>query len=207
MNTMQEKIGACFALFDQGRPAEALAGYEACLEEGASGPTYDAVLNGMMYALAALGRFDEARARGRELLSRAADEQERHVALHQLGMVARQADCWEEAQALFEQERALILRALPADQLALSANDYELACCLMHAGQLHAAFTQMNQAHQEALASGDAICLGCALRGLGEIHQRLGDTAAARRCFQAAASSFRAGGDPLGAQEAESLSP
>ncbi|MGI6696294.1 MAG: tetratricopeptide repeat protein [Christensenellales bacterium] len=202
-SSLQEELNRCFALFDQGLLQEAEAGYLACLKRihAPCGAYYVSAMMGLAYVTSALGKHEKARHYAAELLRLADNEEARHIALHQMGMVERVAKDYDKAQQLFEQEKALILTHFPDDTLKHAANSYELAYIKLLQGIPGEALSMMKDALENAQASGDAICLGCAQRGMGEIYAVMGEAKKAMESFEKARLTFLQGGDERGAQE------
>lgn len=96
----------------------------------------------------------------------APNDEELHIALHQAGMVERMAGNFEEAMRLFYQEEKVIQRAFPMDDLRIATNLYEQAYVNMKKGELALAEQMMTQSLEHAKSSDDAMCIGCAYRGL-----------------------------------------
>lgn len=80
---------------------------------------------GLAYVESALRSFGAARQHCGQMLAYAKSTQERHIAIHQAGMVERLAACYPQALALFAEEHSLLARHCPDSPLALSTNLYE----------------------------------------------------------------------------------
>ena len=90
---MQEKLAEAWRLFDIGdlRSAEVID--RECLEEAKEDDydSYAAVLMGLIYTQSFQGKYDEARTFVQNLIEIAPNDEEKHIALHQAGMVERMA--------------------------------------------------------------------------------------------------------------------
>ena len=80
---------------------------------------------GLIYAESFLEHFTEARTYASQLISCAIDHEEKHIAIHQAGMIERMAGVYDKAMNLFLQEEALIekisrMMHLPAPQISMS---------------------------------------------------------------------------------------
>ena len=124
---------------------------------------------GLIYAESFLEHFAEARTYASQLISCAIDHEEKHIAIHQAGMIERMAGAYDKAMNLFLQEEALIEKNFPDDALARSANLYEQGYVSMKLHDLPLAEKNMLSALDFAEKSNDLISIGCAYRGLGEI--------------------------------------
>lgn len=197
------EVNAVYPMLDEGRAEEAHARLRLLLDGGAGrdASVRSAALIAMGYAACALERFEEAREACRTLLAEAEGDM-RHIALHQLGMVERLAGELPRALALFEQELALLS---PEDAAALSANGYERALLRLKLGCVAEAETLAAQALDEAQRSGDAVCIGCAWRLMGEIAARQNRPDAAAQAWRESMQAFLRAGDPVGAQEVQRL--
>jgi tetratricopeptide (TPR) repeat protein len=125
------------------------------------------------------------------------------VMLHQLAMVERLAGRVGEVRGYLEEEREL---RQDADWLGLSANSYELGELALMEKNNSAAEDLMCRSLEEARKSGDAVCVACALRGLGTVLAARRECAdEAETCLQQSVSEFLRAGDELGATEVRQL--
>lgn len=118
-----------------------------------------------------------------------------HIAYHQLAMVEREAQHYELALAIIEQERDVIDST---DKLALSANAYEFAYLHFLLGHHAVAEQEMQKSLTLALESDDQVSQACAYRGLGEITAELS-------CFEKAKALFLHVNDEVGACQVDEL--
>lgn len=81
---------------------------------------------GLIYVESFQEHFAEARTYASQLISCAIDHEEKHIAIHQAGMIERMAGVYDKAMNLFLQEEALIekisrMMHLPALQISMSS--------------------------------------------------------------------------------------
>src|SRR5690606_18099615 len=105
------------------------------------------------------------------------------IALHQLGMIERLAEEYDAAISLFEEEFALRSKHLPDDHLGISANLYEQGYVAFLTGNFGSAHATLLQALSYGESAQDQMCVGCALRGLGEVEAARRNLMEARQYF------------------------
>lgn len=208
MNQIQRKITQAFELFDQGKVLEAEKLYEECLSELSDDKSveYQTALHGMGYVKAHLKKYEDARNIYEELLKIAEDQQnlvDQIVAIHQLGMVERMAHNYDEALAYFDKEYEWLKEIEENKQLMLAANYYEKGYIHFLKKDYEVAERFMGKSLDHAKASEDKVALGCAYRGLGEIHQATGRKKSADRFFERAIQCFKEVGDKHAVAEIE----
>lgn len=207
MDNFQEMISQAWMLFDDKRYDEARDVYIQC-HENMSKDDLSAevsVYMGLTYVEAFSGNYDLARDYANKLLSFATNEEDRHIYLHQLGMVERMAENYGTALSIFSDEESIINAAFPDGYDRLSANMYEQGYVNYRMGRIYEAKTLMKKAVSLAEKSEDFICKACACRGMGEILATMGDYAHAKEYFLKAIKEFRIAEDYKGAQEVETL--
>ena len=154
------------------------------------------------YVLAFGGEFDAAQevyTAQRELHRGQALE---HVALHQLGMVARMRGDAAQALALFEEEAELIRHLPDGEQPSKRAvNGYELGVNLRMLGRVAEARTALLAALGDAETVRDPMTLGCLHRAHGELASAEGGSP--QEEYALAAHFFRLAGDERAAGEVE----
>lgn len=204
---MQEKIAEAWRLFDIGEYAASEKIYEACLKEINENEydTYASILMGIIYTQSFQKKYDEARSFAKELVELAPNEEELHIALHQAGMVERMAGNYDEAMNLFHQEEELIQRVFPEDHLRVATNLYEQAYVSMKSGDLEVSEHIMRLSLEHAKDADDAMCMGCAYRGLGEIMNLHGERDSANSFFEQAIEAFKLSGDMIAVKEVEDM--
>lgn len=160
---------------------------------------------GIIYVASYLEKYEEARAYAKQLLEMARDEEAKHIALHQTGMVERMAGDYQCAMDLFLQEAEVIAEAFLSDDLRVAANLYEQAYCKMKMAELLYAMEMMQRALKHAIKSGDEMCIGCAYRGLGEIMRAIGSEKEASEYFEHAIEAFEKAGDIIAVEEIKAM--
>ena len=108
-------------------------------------------------------------------------------------------------QNCFLQEAEVIYTAYPEDDLRIAANLYEQAYVNMKIGVLDKAEEIMNRSLEHAKKSGDAMCIGCAYRGLGEIMKACGNTEQTHNYFEQAITAFELTGDSIAVDEVKAM--
>ena len=200
---MQEKIAEAWRLFDIGEFVASDEIYRECLSEVNKDDydTYSSVLMGLIYTKSFQEKYDEARNYAEQLIEIVPNEEELHIALHQAGMVERMAGQYEKAMEMFCQEEAVIHRMFPDDDLRIAANLYEQAYVNMKMGSLDLAEQVMMSSLEHAKKAKDAMCIGCAYRGLGEIMNVSERTELARDYYAYAIKAFEDAGDEIAVTE------
>jgi tetratricopeptide (TPR) repeat protein len=210
MNRLKRQISYAFELFDKGEILKSETIYLECLNEISDGMSieYKQVLHGLGYVKCQLKKFDEARSiynELRNLANRDGDITEESIAIHQLGMVERMAENYNEALHLFELELSLLENYSLLSDLSLATNFYEQGYVRLMKKEIVLAEEFMKKSLDHAKLSGDPICLGCSYRGLGEIYKAKVDVIAAVDYFNLAITSFRKGNDLEAVKEVEDL--
>ena len=200
---MQEKIAEAWRLFDIGDFEASETIYRECLEMTSEDDydTFASVLMGLIYTQSFLEKYDEARDYARRLLEIAPNEEEKHIALHQAGMVERMAGDYDRALEWFLQEEELIRKVFPKDDMRISANLYEQGYVNLKKESLQISAEIMKEALEYAKKSEDAMCIGCAYRGLGEIMYAQGKEDQAKDYFKQAIEAFELTGDEIAVKE------
>ena len=207
MNKIRKSLAMAWALFDKGDYQSAESLYLKCYDEisKSDAENFNTVLMGLMYTESFLKKYEEARKFGNLLLCEARNEEEKHIALHQLGMVERMAGNLSKANQLFVEEERLLFASFPNDYFRMSANLYE---------QGYIAFQMENYAQAEnimfmsldyAIKARDDVCMGCAYRGMGEIMKAVGKVKTAMDYFEKAIVSFANAGDLIAVEEIKSV--
>lgn len=204
---MTENLSKAWALFDTGNYTDAEAIYKECYAKipSTDHDNYWQVLMGLIYVESFLKHFAEARTYASQLISCAIDHEEKHIAIHQAGMVERMAGAYEKAMELFLQEAAMIEEFFPDNALVRSANLYEHGYVAMKLNDLPLAEKMMRSALDSAEKSDDLISIGCAYRGLGEILKASEKTEDAAAYFEKAITAFQNTGDTCGVEEVKDL--
>lgn len=160
----------------------------------------------LAFTLAMKHDFTGARTLYEELLRRA--EQQNHdessaISMHQLAMVCRMEGDAPAARNWLERERALRLERLSDDHAGHSANAYEFGETAMIEGNLEEAIGAFRLALREGKKAGDAICIACAWRGIGQASVRYGHNPGP--AYEQSINAFRRAGDVKGEEEVRRL--
>jgi tetratricopeptide (TPR) repeat protein len=194
---MKSNISECqaWSLYEAKQYAEAAQIWENLLQ---STPTnsgeHTKLMNGYVYALVGMKRFDEARKIHRDSYEKFKD----HIDLHQLAFVEREAGDYEQALKHIHDERGLISAE---EWTYLGANSYELGKLNELLGNLDLALEFSKQCEEESKRSSDLVLKACAQRLLGDIYSRFGKLSAALSHFEASKKFFEEAGDPIGTEE------
>ncbi|MFS0688790.1 tetratricopeptide repeat protein [Sporosarcina sp. 179-K 8C2 HS] len=209
METIEDKLTRAFELFNIGKLFEAEEIYNECLNiVERTSEEYISVLHGLGFVKAHQKEFNEARNIYLELKQIAQfnrDTQGEHIAIHQLGMVERMAENYTKAQDLFEEELSLLRERKPAFLVGFAANHYELGLIMLKQNMLEKAEKLMMQSLQYSKQSGDPICLGCSLRGLGEIFMASRENEKAMFYFVQSIKAFEEVNDEVAINQINSL--
>lgn len=201
---MDEIIAKAWSLFDAGDLNGARALYLDCLST-ARADELAPVWMGLIYVESGSGNFDSARQYASRLLGRAQSKEDEHIALHQSGMVERMAGEYARALELFEREAEIIRDALQNEDMSVSVNLYEQGYVRLKMGDADSAGELLERSLACARRAEDPMCIGCALRALGETMAAKGEREQALCYFQAAAEAFREVGDSRAVEEVEEL--
>lgn len=203
----EEKLAEAWRLFDIGDYAASEKIYQECLKEINTDDyeTYASVLMGLVYTQSFLEKYDEARNYAKHLIELAPNEEELHIALHQAGMVERLAGDYDRSLEFFLQEEELIRKVFPEDDMRISANLYEQGYVNLKKESLQISAEIMKEALEYAKKSEDAMCIGCAYRGLGEIMRAQGKEEPAKEYFKQAIEAFKLTGDEIAVKEVEEM--
>jgi len=207
---LKEQINQAFELFDRGYLVESEELYNKCLSriEDLNSDEYNQVLHGLGYVKASLNKFDEARNLYKELITIALSENNKMnhcIAVHQVGMVERMAENYDEALNTFQLEATLLKDYEIDSALNWSANFYEQGYVFLKMGNIESAQQLMDESLQFARQSKDAISMGCAYRGFGEIYQTKGEALLAKQSFHKAKDAFKRANDHIAMQEIDKL--
>lgn len=207
--TIEERLSLAFELFESDQLAEAEAIYDECLtilDENSE--KYIGALHWLGYVKSGLEKFSEARLIYRKLKEKAKSKlnvQDELIAIHQLGMVERMAENYDEAQKLFDDELNLLKEKKPDFHVGFAANYYERGYILLKKGMLAEAEDLMVQSLHYSEQSNDLIALGCSLRGLGEIFSAKGDLEMAKGYFEQSIQAFKKGDSSVAVREVINL--
>ncbi len=207
MDNFQEMISQAWMQFDDKRYDDARDVYIQCHKNISKDDlaAEASVYMGLTYVEAFSGNYDLARDYANKLRSLATNEEDRHIYLHQLGMVERMAENYETALSVFVDEENIIKAAFSDGYDRLSANMYEQGYVNYKMGNLSNATKLMENAVMLGKQSGDAMCLACAYRGMGEILAALDNGTGAKEYFQKSMEGFGQAEDYKGMQEVEEM--
>lgn len=145
------------------------------------------------YALCDLKRFDEAKNIWLDIYLRT----QNHKALHQVGMVEREAGNLTAALEIYQKERELIDTS---DKVAVGANLYELTYCSLLAGLLKDANDYFSI--YESVQSNDLTERGCFYRLKGDLYKSI-DIKVATSSYLKSKEIFDSIGSDYAAKEIE----
>jgi tetratricopeptide (TPR) repeat protein len=175
-------------------PIKALALSEELMSLSNDRQERDSISWARGYVLVKLGRFGEAKRIWESNFDLTGD----HKALHQIGMVEREAGNFDAALKIYKQERRLIKIE---DRVAVCANLYELALCSFMAGKKAEASKYFVE--YENFVSEDPIERGCFYRLKGDLFKET-EIALARSAYERSLEFFQRAGASFAAQEVES---
>ena len=206
MNDISNALSKAWEMFDRGDFQGAEDLYLTCYEQirPSDHENINIALMGLLYAEAFLEKYEEARKYGNILLHEAQDEEEKHIAIHQIGMVERMAGNYERAMELFMEEAHLISFSFPDDTLRMSANFYEQGYIALKMKDYAQAEKLMLMSLECAIKAKDEMCMGCAFRGMGELMEAVGNRASAIGYFRKAIAAFTTAGDWVAVEEMKS---
>ena len=207
MENLKGALEKAWELFDIGNYQDAESLYLECYDHISSMDMENVkvLLMGLMYTEAFLNKHNAAREYGCSLLGLARNCEEKHIALHQLGMVERMTGNFATAMELFIEEEIIIHTSFPNDSMRFSANLYEQGYTAHKLKQFEKAEKLMLQSLSYANASEDDICIGCSCRGMGEIMREIGNAEEAINYFEKAIAAFTNAGDLIAVEEIHKL--
>lgn len=206
MGNLQDDIVRAWALFDSGDYAASAALYRELWAH--CPPDHDlqrAILMGLIYVQCFTEDFPSARQYANILLQESLDADERHVALHQFGMVERMAGNYPEAQRLFLLEAEILRASFPEDAMRCSANLYEQGYVQLQSGDFVRAEAMLLASLTHASAADDPMCTGCACRALAELAKAQHHPEAFQYYGEQAIAAFREAGDAIAVKEVQTL--
>lgn len=206
--SIQEQLNRAFHLFEEKEFDASIKIYGELLQNGLSVKDEITLRYAYGYPLSEMGCVEEAidnYSRLKEL-----GEQENNLeiisqAIHQQGMVYRQAAQFEKALEHFLAEREMIHSHFKENKLFQSANNYELGYTHLLMGNYPEASNYLEKSLIEAKVSQDPMMIACAYRGLGEYHAGLLNKEKALNCFEESIRYFEIASDEIGAAEVEKL--
>lgn len=203
MESVNESLAKAWEKFDHGDYTGAESLYLFCYEQISQTDTQSltATLMGLVYVETFLKKYNEARKYGYLLLNEAKNNEEKHIAIHQLGMVERMAGNYSKAMELILQEKRLLFSYFPDDPQRMSANLYEQGYVALNTSNYAHAEKMMRMSLECGIRAADDMCIGCAYRGLGDIMRIVGQMASAKEYYAKAAKSFEKTGDLIAVQE------
>ncbi len=207
MSSIQDMISEAWSLFDNKRYDDSRAVYNECYSmlDKDDVSLESSILMGLIYVESFSENFDKAREYANKLVGMAQSNEDRHIYLHQLGMVERMAQNYDTALSIFCDEESIILEYFPDDYGSLSANMYEQGYVMLKKGMLDEAVSLMDRAISFAVKSEDPMCEGCAHRGMGEIYVVAGEKNAAKEYFMKAIQSFTKAEDWIAVNEIKDM--
>lgn len=201
LEIFHDKLTRAFDLFDNGKLFEAEELYNECLRNfEKTSDEYKTALHGLGFVKASQEEYNQARKiyiELRKIEQSNINAQGEHVAIHQLGMVERMSKNYKKAQELFEEELKLLMDFKPDFQVGFAANYYEQGFILLKRNILEKAEELMMQSLQYSKRSGDPICMGCSLRGLGEVFMAKRENEKAMTYFLKSIKAFKEGNDEV----------
>ncbi len=204
---VKEKLEKAWKLFDSGELVDAETLYKECQNQinESEHNEYMTVLMGLIYVESFQGKYDDARIYGELLMEASMNDDEKHMAVHQAGMVERMAENYSEAMRLFQWEAEILSVSFPDDDMRFSVNLYEQGYVNMKMGNLALAEKKMLLSLEHAEKCGDDMCVGCACRGMGEIMNAYGNKESAIKYFQKAVEVFSRTGDEMAVNEVKEM--
>lgn len=179
--------------FEKGEYSLALSQWQEIFTSSKTADERDSAAWGLGYALVKLKRCDEAFALWNEIYLRTGD----HKALHQTGMVHREAARLTEALEVFEQESKLIE---PHDWLGQAVNLYEKCYVLFLNDEQTKALQLLEKYRSITGKSGDLIEEGCFYRLEGDLLLKEYPERS-RASYLSARDKFSEAGDEAGVNE------
>lgn len=208
MMAIQSDISHAFQQYEDKKFRESKVSFEKLLQDDMTLSNEIQLRFVYGYPLSALGLVDKAVDNYEKLgeLGKQSKNLEIVVqALHQIGMVYREAEQYNKAISYFEKEQKMIHKHFIDNHLFLAANLYEMGYTLLLDGHVEVAYSFLVDSLTESEKSKDLIMKACAERGLGEFYVKQDKPVAAQAYFKASILSFKEAGDEIGATEVVEL--
>ena len=208
MMAIQSDISHAFQQYEEQKFCESKASFEKLLQNEMP------ILNEIQlrfvygYPLSALGLVDEAVDNYERLGELGKQSKNLKIvvqALHQIGMVYREAEQYDKAISYFEKEQKMIHKRFIDNHLFLAANLYEMGYTPLLDGHVEVAYSFPVDSLTESEKSKDSIMKACAERALGEFYVKQDKPVVAQAYFEASILSFKEAGDEIGATEVVEL--
>ncbi|SHJ90752.1 TPR repeat-containing protein [Hathewaya proteolytica DSM 3090] len=207
MKKIDEMLIEAFLLFDEGKKEASLDEFNKikALITDKQSEEYSKYLMNVGYVYTGLNMFKEAIDAYEELLGLSQNREDEHIALHQLGMVQREAENYETALVYFDKEKDIIEKEFSRDYLKLSINTYEQGYVRFKLGKFQEALQWLEMSLKNALQCDDFIARACAYRGIGEVYAAQGQQEKALDNFRQSKENFINAEDNIGAEEVHEL--
>lgn len=140
-----------------------------------------------------------------DLSQRHNDKENEHIGLHQLAMVYKELNKYQEALEIIGKEKNIILDYFSNNMLKQAINNYEQGYLRYKLENFDTALKYMKTSLENALKTDDIIAQACANRGLGEIYYALKKLELSKTYFEEAIKLFRYAEDNIGATEVENM--
>lgn len=191
-HTFEAKLTKAWELFEKGDLKQSEMLYLECLDnvDQADVQKYSSILMGLIYVESFAEKYDSARKFAEDLLHTAQNPEDKHIYLHQQGMVERMAQNYGKALELFDLESDIILENFPNDFHRIATNLYEKAYILSKRKEYEKAKAEMQRAINYAEKSNDLITMACTYRGMAEILSDSAESQAAGKYFEKAIHAF-----------------
>jgi tetratricopeptide (TPR) repeat protein len=206
--TFQTKLAQAFNLFEDGKWNKSIEIYKRLLTRPLSTDDKIKLRFGYGYPLSAAGLVEEALTNYydlKELGERTNRNDIVSQAIHQLGMVHRQAKQYEEALEKFHKEQNFIKKQFPNNSLFIAANTYELGYTNLLLNNDEEAYRYLKESLVLSEKTKDAIMIASAHRGLGEYYLSQTNHVLAKKHFNESIRYFNKDSDHKGKQEVEEL--
>lgn len=206
--TIQDDISRAFQLYEEKSFHDSKAIFESALRSELTISDEIHLRFGYGYPLSALGLVDDAVDNYKDLGRLGKENGKLEIelqALHQIGMVYREANQYQEAIAYFNEEQKMIHQYFRKNYLFSAANLYELGYTHLLNGNEDLAFKYLRGCLTESYKSGDPIMQACAKRAMGEFYAKQNNLETARDYFKESIQTFNKADDEIGAAEVVEL--
>lgn len=206
--TIQDESVLAFQLFEKKEYEASKNIYEKLLAEDLSAESEIQLRFGYGYVLSELGLVEEALANYKwmgELGAATSNLEIMSQSVHQIGMVYRQAERYEEALIYFEKEQKFIQQHFEKNLLFIAANLYELGYTHLLLSHNDHACSLLTESLHAAKEAEDPVMIACAQRGLGEYFINRQKPRAAHASLKQSVTYFQEAQDEIGVAEVEEM--
>lgn len=204
--TFQNQLKNAFQLFEKGNLKEAEHIYQELLHKELSAKQEIQIRFNFGYLLAEQEQLEKALKNYQRVLDLSQFLNDYELILqshHQMGMVYRVSQQYDDAFAQFQKERSYIDKYFSDNSLFLASNEYEIGLVNLLSNKFEQAKLHLDTSLEHSLKSEDDIMKACAYRGLGDYYRGISKLSEAKEMYKESLQYFKIEGDTQGIAEVE----